>query len=29
MGHVTIVDHDRESLKEKVKFVRENLKVIT
>ena len=29
MGHVTIVDHDEESLKEKVKFVKENLKVIT
>lgn len=28
MGHVTIVDHDEESLKEKVKFVKENLKVI-
>ncbi|MCG8322474.1 MAG: 5-(carboxyamino)imidazole ribonucleotide synthase [Cytophagales bacterium] len=28
MGHVTIVDHDEENLKEKVKFVKENLKVI-
>lgn len=28
MGHVTIVDHDKENLKEKVKFVKENLKVI-
>ena len=28
MGHVTIVDHKKENLKEKVKFVKENLKVI-
>ncbi|MDN5214796.1 5-(carboxyamino)imidazole ribonucleotide synthase [Fulvivirgaceae bacterium BMA12] len=28
MGHVTIVDQHTESLKEKVKFVKENLKVI-
>lgn len=29
MGHVTIVDHDRESLKKKVNFVKTTLKVIT
>jgi 5-(carboxyamino)imidazole ribonucleotide synthase len=29
MGHVTIVDHDIESLKKKANFVKETLKVIT
>ena len=27
MGHVTIVDHDLESLKKKANFVKQNLKV--
>lgn len=29
MGHVTIVDQDKESLKKKAKFVKDNLKVVT
>ena len=29
MGHVTIVDKDKESLKKKAKFVKDNLKVKT
>ena len=29
MGHVTIVDTDRDSLKKKAKFVKENLTVVT
>jgi 5-(carboxyamino)imidazole ribonucleotide synthase len=29
MGHVTIVDADRDSLKKKAKFVKDNLTVIT